>query len=597
MNTLWTVGLSNVAVALVLAALAYAAGRYGRRPALTHGLWLLVLLKLLTPPLFSVPVIRTQAPASAPVVAAAPIVAGPSASARVDPAPEAPVQVADAKPSAPEVDRPAPKEIPQAAPQELPRNDVVPQPQQDTPPPVAFVPPALPARPAPPASFDWSWLPTALGGIWLAGAAAWFLLAAVRVIRFHRLLRFGQPAPAELRKLAKDVARRLDVRCPRLVLVPGTLSPMLWVFGSVSRLVLPASLVDRLTPEQWRTLFAHELAHWRRRDHWVRWIELAALGLYWWCPLVWWAKRELQQAEEECCDAWVVSTLPEAAREYALALVETVDFLSGARAVLPPAASGLGHVHLLQRRLTMILRGRTPRALTLTGLVAVLLVGMLALPLVPTWAQAPPGTPAAEPAQKDDKGDAPKADPQKALRDYQKLQEDLRKLQQQMDEKRREFEEKLTKDFGEKQRDLMKQMQDAMQKAGAGGFPAFGPPGGFPGALPGAARLPGGALPPGGFNPFQPGAAPPGGFGPNFQPGAMMPGFGAQRPDLERRLDELEKKLDRLLQRLGDKGDKANPPNRDPNAAPRGGGISNLPAQPGLTPQPAAPNLAPAPGR
>ena len=589
MNVLWTVGLSNVAVALVLAGLAHAAGRYGRRPALTHGLWLLMFLKLLTPPLFSVPVIRTPAPASA--VAAAPVVAGQFVPARVDPTPEAPVQVADAKPSNTEPDRPAHKEIPEAAPQEFPRNDIVPQ---DAPPPVAFVPPALPAAPAPLAGFDWSWLPTALGWTWLAGAAGWFLLAAVRLVRFHRLLRFGQPAPVKLRKLAKDVARRLEVRCPNLVLVPGTLSPMLWAFGRVSRLVLPASLVNRLTPEQWRTLFAHELAHWRRRDHWVRWIELVALGLYWWCPLVWWAKRELQQAEEECCDAWVVSTLPEAAREYALALVETVDFLSGARAVLPPAASGLGHVHLLQRRLTMILRGRTPRALTLTGLVAVLLVGVLALPLVPTWAQAPPAAPAAvEPAQKDDKGDAPKADPEKALRDYQKLQGDLRKLQQQMDEKRREFEEKLTKDFGEKQRDLQKQMQEAMQKAGAGGFPAFGPPGGFPGgAFPGAARLPG-AIPPGGaFNPFQPGAAPPGGFGPNFQPGGMMPGFGAQRPDLERRLDELEKKLDRLLQRLGDggapKGDKANPPNRDPNAAPRGGnGFSNLPAQPGLTPAPA----------
>jgi beta-lactamase regulating signal transducer with metallopeptidase domain len=590
MNTLWTVGLSNVAVALVLAAIALAAGRWLRRPALTHGLWLLVFLKLLTPPLFSVPVIRTQASAPAPVVAAsAPVVAGPSAPARVDPATEAAAQVDFAKTPIPEIDQPPTGVVPKTAPQELPRNDIVPQPQ-DALPQVAFAPPALPVAPAPPASFDWSWLPTALGWTWLVGAAIWFLLAAVRLVRFHRLLRFGQPAPAELRGLAKDVARRLAVRCPRLVLVPGTLSPMLWVFGRMSRLVLPASLVDRLTPEQWRTLFAHELAHWRRRDHWVRWIELAALGLYWWCPLVWWAKRELQQAEEECCDAWVVSTLPEAAREYALALVETVDFLSGAGAVLPPAASGLGHVHLLQRRLTMILRGRTPRALTLTGLGAVVLLGILALPLVPTLAQAPPGTPVAEPAQKDDKPDAPKADPEKALRDYQKLQGDLRKLQQQMDEKRREFEEKLTKEFGEKQRDLQKQINELGQKFAPG--LVFGPPGGFPGglpgALPGAARLPGGAIPPGGFNPFQPGAAPPGGFGPNFP---MMPGFGAQRPDLERRLDELEKKLDRLLQRLGDGGapkDKGNPPpNRDPNAAPRGGGFSNLPAQPGLTPAPA----------
>jgi hypothetical protein len=64
-----------------------------------------------------------------------------------------------------------------------------------------------------------------------------------------------------------------------------------------------------------------------------------------------------------------------------------VDFLSGARPVLPPAASGVGHLHLLRRRLTMIMRGTTPRALTASGVLAVLAAGALLLPLLPTFAQ------------------------------------------------------------------------------------------------------------------------------------------------------------------------------------------------------------------
>ena len=56
MNPLLNLALSNLVVASVLAGAACAAGHWGRRPALTHGLWLLVLLKLLTPPLFRVPV-------------------------------------------------------------------------------------------------------------------------------------------------------------------------------------------------------------------------------------------------------------------------------------------------------------------------------------------------------------------------------------------------------------------------------------------------------------------------------------------------------------------------------------------------------------
>jgi len=39
-------------------------------------------------------------------------------------------------------------------------------------------------------------------------------------------------------------------------------------------------------------------------------LELAALGLYWWHPAAWWARRELREAEEQRCDAGVVAALP-----------------------------------------------------------------------------------------------------------------------------------------------------------------------------------------------------------------------------------------------------------------------------------------------
>lgn len=553
MNTLLTMGLSNLAVAAVLAAIAWAAGRWLRRPALTHGLWLLVFLKLLTPPMVAVPVIRTSAPAAAVAVAPAPAVV----EQREQPAPPAPAAPAQDRavvlPKAPAAQQAKPIRPAGVVPiQQEPAgaDEVQPQEVVAAPWPVQPLPNMPP--PAPPAwSIDWSWLPMALCWTWLTGAVLWLALASVRLVQFHRLLGQGQAAPTALRRIAKSIAERMQVDCPRLVLVPGVISPMLWVFGRVPRLVLPAALVDRLSPEQWRTLLAHELAHWRRRDHWVRWLELATLSVYWWCPLVWWAKQQLQEAEEECCDAWVVTMLPGAARAYALALVETVDFLSGARAVLPPAASGLGHVHLLQRRLTMILRGRTPRALTLTGSAAVLTLGLLLLPLVPTLAQDPP--PAAQPAaaQKDDKaGDKDNGD--KARKEYQKLQEDYIKLQRQMEDKRRELEAKLQDEFGKAQQDLMKRMREAAQKAG---FPGGGGIGGLPaGGPPGLLINPGQP----GLAPIQPGAFPAANVLP--PPVAIPLGGGPGRPDLERRLDDLERKLDRLIDRLG--GGKG--PTREP---------------------------------
>ena len=158
------------------------------------------------------------------------------------------------------------------------------------------------------------------------------------------------------------------------------------------RLLFPARLLDRLEHEQRATLLAHELAHLRRRDHWVRWLELLVLGLYWWHPVAWWARRELHEAEEQCCDAWVLWTMQGAGRSYALALLQTVAFFSHDRSRLPAAASGIGQVPHLRRRLTMIMQGTTPRSLSWAGCIGVLTLALL-LPVLPVQAQNYPPPP------------------------------------------------------------------------------------------------------------------------------------------------------------------------------------------------------------
>ena len=241
----------------------------------------------------------------------------------------------------------------------------------------------------------------------------------VHVCRFQRLLRHARLAPTDLQDQVKGWSARLGVRKPpALWLVPGCVSPMLWTLGRSPRLLFPAKLLDRLNAEQRCTLLVHELAHLRRRDHWVRFLEMTVMAVYWWHPLVWWARRELHEAEEQCCDAWVVWALAsagegwhalnegkgvgdalfistpvedsgratQARRAYALALLHTVDFFSHARPTLPAPASGVGQVSHLRRRLTMIMNGNTPKSVSAFGWLAVLALGLL-LPLVPVNAQ------------------------------------------------------------------------------------------------------------------------------------------------------------------------------------------------------------------
>jgi beta-lactamase regulating signal transducer with metallopeptidase domain len=378
-DTLLHAALSNAAVAVVLAVIVTVFGRISRRPALVHSLWLIVLLKLLTPPLWPVSVswlIRSQEGQ----VTADSFALEPS----VHPEPGDPVarvtlgeEKADGVPDETAASSARAAALPGPSPLSLKA------------PPAAIPPsPPEPLNPAAAATFSAPSLQAWLVTIWLSGSAWWLALAGYRIYRFHRLLRYTQPAPAKVQERARRLAKRVGLgRCPGIWVVPAPVSPLLWALAGEARLLVPASLLERLTAEQWDTLLAHELAHLRRRDHWVRILELACLALYWWYPAVWWARRELREVEEQCCDAWVVWALPGAAGTYATALVEAVTYLSGARCALPLAASGIGPMRLLKRRLNMIMRGTTPRSLSAAGSLAVLCLAAILLPLCPTLAR------------------------------------------------------------------------------------------------------------------------------------------------------------------------------------------------------------------
>ncbi|HLJ96661.1 MAG TPA: M56 family metallopeptidase [Gemmataceae bacterium] len=359
MQTLLEIGLSNIVLASAGALVAAGIGFFSVRPAVRHTLWLLVLLKLITPPVLPIHVAYPSVlEAMFPVAHVI-----QTASSTADPGHDWPSQYEEDS--------------------AWYDTEVLVTGIDDE----ANPPPTISENSGPvsalAAGLGISDLVRVIVVVWLTGAIVWFILAGMRIYRFHRLLRFGRAAPRGLQDETAALAHRLGLsHCPTVWLVPGRVSPLLWALGRRVYLVLPVELLGELGPEQRRSLLAHELAHARRRDHWVRWLEFAVAGLYWWWPVAWWARRQLQQAEEECCDAWVVWTLPAVAKAYAKALLQTVDFLD-ARAALPPVASGIGHVHLLKRRLTMIVRQPSCPRMPWPVHLAVVVIGLLFLSFAP----------------------------------------------------------------------------------------------------------------------------------------------------------------------------------------------------------------------
>jgi len=343
-HVVWVTALA-VAVGLVT--------RFVRRPEIVHALWLLVLLRMVVPPIFSLPVLpgepATRTPTQ-PETPATPDLTG--------------TDLAGAMLALhPGVGR-DPDRVPAAG------DDLF----------------AMAVRPLERVS-----VPQAPGArnaalvVLACGAVAVLAVASWRTLRFRRMLRIARPAGRRLHTSVRRLAGAIGVRrVPAVRLVPARVPPMLWALFGAPRLLVPDALLARLEPGGRDALLLHELAHVRRRDHWVRYLELAATALFWWNPVLWWARRRLRQAEEECCDAWVVRVLPGSARAYADAILATVRFVSRSPSALPPAASGLDLFRTLERRLTMILRPDRSRRLAAPARFALLVCAAAVLAVLPT---------------------------------------------------------------------------------------------------------------------------------------------------------------------------------------------------------------------
>jgi hypothetical protein len=125
----------------------------------------------------------------------------------------------------------------------------------------------------------------------------------------------------------------------------------------------------------------HELAHVRRGDHLVRWLDWAVVAWLWWNPLAWIARRGLRSTEELACDALVLRTRGTAPREYGRCLLSVAESLAGSAFRAPVQACTMGDGGSLEQRIRFIMSGslqRRPSLPVRLATVAVAAVSMAA---------------------------------------------------------------------------------------------------------------------------------------------------------------------------------------------------------------------------
>ena len=205
-------------------------------------------------------------------------------------------------------------------------------------------------------------------GIWVTGVVVLLAHIAISSLRMARQCKRMKPLndPAVLAVLEESY---LQMKMPRQLGTPRFLrilesievsSP--FVHGLFRPcLILPKDFTAKFSPEEWRFVFLHEIAHLKRHDLWMNWIMALLQAVHWFNPFVWMAFARWRTEREIVCDAMVLEAVGrDERRQYGHTILKLLE--SFTPSLRTPALVGiLENNHQLGQRIGMI-RNYAPKA-------------------------------------------------------------------------------------------------------------------------------------------------------------------------------------------------------------------------------------------
>lgn len=234
-----------------------------------------------------------------------------------------------------------------------------------------------------PTEFDWK---QAIFFIWLAGVAAYLALIFVLDMRFRQrvrgLTKHDSNEFENVQNLLARVTREQSVRPPALRITEAV--PVPAISGLIRpTILLPSATLERLDETELRLVLLHELAHLHRRDLWLNWLLALLQAVHWFNPVIWWAFHRVRVEAEGAADAWVLHRCgAETPPRYGEALLRLLEVESPRRRIAVPGVVGVVESPRdLRSRIQMIARfSRKRNRLAAVGTVA-LIVGLAAVGL------------------------------------------------------------------------------------------------------------------------------------------------------------------------------------------------------------------------
>ncbi len=161
--------------------------------------------------------------------------------------------------------------------------------------------------------------------------AAWALLSGyalvgllVGLVRLEQLKRNALPLSVEYRDSMPQWNRANKGRRPVRLCVSEAIDVPVAVGLFDAMILIPKSLLERLSPHEVEQISLHELAHLRRADDWSNFLARVLVAALGWNPAALFVAQQLELEREVACDDWVLTSVG-AVRPYALCLTKMAE--------------------------------------------------------------------------------------------------------------------------------------------------------------------------------------------------------------------------------------------------------------------------------
>lgn len=199
---------------------------------------------------------------------------------------------------------------------------------------------------------SWDWSVLLIRG-WLAGIVLMILPLALAVLALRRVFRTARPVTSAQALAALAHAKTLAGVGGKVQLLESSCCAVPMTMGLLHpHIIVPAESAV-WSPERWRFVLLHELAHAKRHDIAIVWMAQLARAIYWFHPLAWIAFCRLGIEAERTCDDIVLLAGTDASH-YAAALVDIAE-ASQRRSVMAQTVLHMAGRSTLESRVRRVL--------------------------------------------------------------------------------------------------------------------------------------------------------------------------------------------------------------------------------------------------